>query len=725
MKYWLLTTEYPPFFGGGIGTYSAMTSAMLSERGHSVSVFINDVTVGDIKIENQTDKLRIIRFNPSRTNSSRFLGHVTNISYEFAHIVKHLIEKEGRPDVIESQEYLGIAYYLLQYKYLLYDWCKDLPVIVTMHSPSFLYMEYNHVPEFKYPNYWICEMERFCLQAADLLTSPSLFMLEELKKRFCLTNPNVAVIGNPFASREQPGDCVSVGSHKGEIVFYGKLTVQKGALHLLRYFKELWESGFSRTLHLIGGQDIVYHAEKRTMGDLMRKRYKKYIDHGLLKLEKKINPADLASRLASAEVVIIPSANDNLPYVVFEMMALGKIVLTSKQGGQSEVVEDGVDGFVFDHEEPQTFFDQLNRILNLTEKERTSICNNAIRKIQAQFDPGKIYSQKIERISGVVNERKPHRPFPLVRNFRIETDELEKGRFKKGLLSIVVTFYNSGVYIDDAISCLSEADYSQKEIIIVNDGSNDAYSLEKLAHYRKTPGIKVIDKKNKGLPDTRNKGSEVAEGEFLTFLDADDKIDPTYYSRAIDILRNYNDLYFVGCWTKYFEGSNHTWPTFNPEPPLILYHNLVNSGALVFKHHAVDAAGKNDQNMTFQGFEDYETVISALEKGYNGVVIPEILFHYRVRPDSMIRSISTVKKLSIAQYISDKHKQFYGTFAPEIFNLLNANGPGIYLDNPSLDHDLSDKIRFGGKFTGKIISLVKRNRLAKTIAYKIYRLLNK
>ena len=724
MKYWLLTTEYPPFFGGGIGTYSAITSVMLSERGHDVSVFINDATVSDIRVESRTDSLRIIRFNPSRTNSSRFLGHVTNISYEFAHIVKHFIETEGRPDLIESQEYLGIAYYLLQYKYLLYDWCKDVPMVITMHSPSFLYMEYNHVPEFKYPNYWICEMERYCMQAADLLISPSRFMLDELKTRFQLMNKDVAVIPNPFFAKDSSGHQAR-SAHNGEIVFYGKLSVQKGALHLLNYFKELWDDGFPRTLHLIGGQDIVYHAEKRTMGDVIRKRFKTYIDKGLLKLEKKIEPRDIPGRLENAEVVIIPSANDNLPYVVLEMMALGKIVLISKQGGQHEVVEDGIDGFVFDHEQPETFALQLNRILNLSAQDRTSVSNNAIKKITSRYDARIIYPQKMERLTELLKRPRPNCGFPLIRNHR--TAEVLPTRVisKPDLLSIVVTFYNSGLYIDEAIACLRQIDYPHKEIIIVNDGSSEAGSLQKLAQYRKAPGIKVVDKKNRGLPDTRNKGSEVAEGEFLTFLDADDKIDPKYYSRAIKVLQHYDDLHFVGCWTKYFEGSEHTWPTFNPEPPLILYHNLVNSGALIFRREAFFDAGKNDEHMTFQGFEDYDTVISAVEKGLNGVVIPEKLFYYRVRPNSMIRSISTVKKLSIAQYISNKHKEFYGKFAAEIFNLSNANGPGIYLDNPSLDHDLSDKIRFGGRFTGKIISLVKRNRVARTIAYKIYRLLNR
>jgi len=724
LNYWLLTTEYPPFFGGGIGTYCAITSVMMAEAGHEVSVFVNDPSVNDFRIEEKSNSLRIIRFNPSRTDSFRFLGHVTNIGYEFAYIVKHFIEKEGKPDVIESQEYLGIAYYLLQFKYQLYDWCKDIPVIITMHSPSFLYMEYNHVPEYKYPNYWICEMERFCLQAADLLISPSQFMLEELRKRFLLRNSNVVVIPNPFYKRKNDDEHADLDSHEGQIVFYGKLTVQKGALYLMKYFKELWDGGFSRSLYLIGGQDIVYHAEKKTMGDFIRKEYKKYIDGGLLKLEKKIQPGNIGQRLSKAEVVIIPSANDNLPYVVFEMMALGKIVLVSRQGGHREVVDDGINGFIFDHDHPETFAKQLNRILNLDKKERDLISVNAMQKVLSLYSPKKIYARKMERINHLLEKTNPKEEFPMIRSERCKISNRE-GSFKRGLLSIVVTFYNSGVYIDEAISALENADYGEKEIIIVNDGSNDAFSLAKLDEYRNEKGIRVVDKPNKGLPDTRNKGAEIAEGEFLTFLDADDKIDRTYYSKAIRVLNHYANLHFVGCWTKYFEGSKNVWPTFNPEPPLILYHNLVNSAALIFRRDAFLAAGKNDLGFTFKSLEDYDTVISAVEKGYNGIVIPEILFYYRVRPDSMIRGISTTKKLSIAQQISEKHKDFYGTFASEIFNLSNANGPGIFLDNPSLDYDLSDKIRLGGKLTGRIISVVKRNRVAKTIAYKIYRLLNK
>lgn len=91
----------------------------------------------------------------------------------------------------------------------------------------------------------------------------------------------------------------------------------------------------------------------------------------------------------------------------------------------------------------------------------------------------------------------------------------------------------------------------------------------------------------------------------------------------------------------------------------------------------------------------------------------------------MIREVSRAKKLVLNQQISNKHKQFYATFAADIFNLLNANGPGIALDNPSLDYHLTDKMPFKGIASQKLIKLIKRNRHAKTVAYKLYRILKK
>jgi glycosyltransferase involved in cell wall biosynthesis len=723
VKYWLLTTEYPPFFGGGISTYCYNTARMFAARGHEVTVFVNDAAVSKTEITGDQG-VRVVRFSTSRSGASAFLGHVTNISYEFAFVIKEFIEKEGKPALIEAQEYLGIAYYLLQFKYLQYDWCAGVPVVITMHSPSFLYMEYNHVPMYRYPNYWICEMERFCLQAADFLISPSQFMLTELGKRFELHNSRIAIIPNPVSAKEMKIGQAG-GAVQDEIVFYGKLTVQKGAFKLLNYFQQLWDEGFERPLYLLGGQDIVYHPEGKTMGDIIRKRYKTYIEKGLLRLEDRIPPAKIGERLARAEVVIIPSANDNLPYVVFEMMALGKILLVSKQGGQSEVIGEGSEGLIFDHEAPQTFFSQLKKVLALPATERERISQNAIRKVEDVYGFEAVYQRKIATFNELLQQEHKPKEFPFIRKIGFRPGHAEPSGSVAGLLSIVVPYYNMGEFIDETMASLGEVAFDPVEIVVVNDGSTDEDSLRKLDGLRSRKGVRVIDTPNRGLAHARNHGAREARGEFLAFLDADDKVDPSYYPKALKVLKAFRNVHFVGAWTKYFGGSQKTWPTFNPEPPIILCHNIVNSSALVYKRSAFLEAGRNDPAMVFQGLEDYDSVISLVSRGYRGVVLPETLFHYRVRSRSMIRDISKSKKLFLYQHISKKNEEIYSTFAGEIFNLLNANGPGVALDNPTLDYHLGDRLPFGNKLSGRLIALIKKNRYLKLFAYKVYRLINR
>ncbi|WP_431211983.1 glycosyltransferase [Puia sp. P3] len=84
------------------------------------------------------------------------------------------------------------------------------------------------------------------------------------------------------------------------------------------------------------GEDIVYHPEMQTMGQLVEQRYGGYIKQGLLVLHGKIRPDQISESLRDAHVILVPSIVDNLPYVVMETMNLGKIVLASRQGASAK-----------------------------------------------------------------------------------------------------------------------------------------------------------------------------------------------------------------------------------------------------------------------------------------------------------------------------------------------------------------------------------------------------
>jgi len=685
---------------------------MLVDLKIAVTTFVPDDSVADYQITNTPEGNRIVRFNTNRSKTAEFLGYNARLSYEFAQIVQHIISIEGKPDIIEAQDYMGIGYYLLHYKYLLYPVVKDIPVIITLHSPAFLYLEYNRVPVYKFPDFHTCEMEKEAIKMADWLIAPTGFLIEAIEPYVSLTEKNKTVIRNPYYTTSSPA---KEGDHieRNKIMYYGKLSPQKGSFELLSYFKKMWDNGFAHPLHIVGGTDIVYHPEQLTMGQLVNRQYGKYISGGLLRLHGKIKPSAIESELHSAHVIIVPSIVDNLPYVVIEAMALGKVVLASVQGGQREMIDHGINGFLFDHTVAGDFEEKLNQVLSLPDEKIAAIGHAAKEKVQAMYSPQLVAEQKLQLLDRIINEKQTTTHFPF-----LYQNQFKPVKGKGSLLSVVIPYYNMGKYIVECVESVKASTWHDLEILVINDGSTDEESIVMLDRIAQIDGVKVLNKPNEGLAYTRNFGAQKATGDWLAFLDADDKVTPDYYEKAIRVLQQYDNVFFVGSFVQYFEETNRKWVTFTPQPPYALVHNPVNSSGLVYKKAAFLQAGLNDKTVDY-GLEDYESVVHLLSMGYNGIVLPEFLFHYRVRNDSMFRKVNREKLLYSYKYIAEKHSRYYATFATQINNLLNANGPGFLFDNPTFAVNVISSAENNSWLYLKIKALVKKNKTLKKIALRI------
>ena len=118
-------------------------------------------------------------------------------------------------------------------------------------------------------------------------------------------------------------------------------------------------------------------------------------------------------------------------------------------------------------------------------------------------------------------------------------------------ISIIIPIYNSEKYIERCLKSIMYQNYDNLEIILVNDGSKDK-SVEIMKKFQKLDNrIKIIDKKNTGVSDTRNRGLEIATGDYIMFMDSDDcleenainKIINIIYEKNVDIIKfNYNIL---------------------------------------------------------------------------------------------------------------------------------------------------------------------------------------
>ena len=685
---------------------------------NTITVFVQDDSVRDYEILSSGERVRVIRFNSNRDDLAASLGYTARLSYAFAEMARLIINLEGRPDVIEAQDYLGIAYYLLQFKHLLYKEFTGIPVVLTLHSPAFLYLEFNRVATFAFPDFWTCEMEKQAIRMADHLVSPTHFMAETVKA-YVAPGESVSVIRNPYAARSK----ASFAPQRNKLVYYGKLSPQKGSFELLAYFKELWDNQFPHPLYIIGGTDIVYHPEMETMGQLISKKYERYISAGQLILGNKIPPSSLESELKSAHVIILPSIVDNLPYVVIEAMALGKIVLASRQGGQREMITEGVDGYLFDHDLPGDLENKLKLALALSDEQIAEMGRAAQQKVQEYYSPELIGSLKLRLLEELKERVSQQKTFPFLHQENYDLPSSDTVTISSRL-SVVIPYYNMGSYISETVSSVKRSVYPDVEILIVDDGSTEPESIRMLEQMANLEGVTVYHKKNEGLADTRNFGAARASGEFLAFLDADDKVHPDYYKKAIQVLQEYGNVFFTGSWVSYFGDSARKWVTFTPAPPYILVHNPLNTSGLVYKRSAFLKGGLNDRKVDY-GLEDYESLVNMMVHGYNGVALPEFLFDYRIRRDSMFRKITREKLLYSYKYIAHKHSAYYAKFAAETVSLLNANGPGFLFDNPTFRVTVSSSPERHNLIMSYIRNFIKKNRVLKFAALKLIKYLNK
>lgn len=107
-------------------------------------------------------------------------------------------------------------------------------------------------------------------------------------------------------------------------------------------------------------------------------------------------------------------------------------------------------------------------------------------------------------------------------------------------ISIIVPIYKVEEYLEKCVKSIISQTYRNIEIILVDDGSPD--NCGKLADdlAKTDPRIKVIHKANGGLSSARNAGIDVAEGDYIGFVDSDDTIEPFMYEKLFLLLQKEN-----------------------------------------------------------------------------------------------------------------------------------------------------------------------------------------
>ena len=206
----------------------------------------------------------------------------------------------------------------------------------------------------------------------------------------------------------------------------------------------------------------------------------------------------------------------------------------------------------------------------------------------------------------------------------------------QGGLTVLLPLYNCSKYIEASVRSILNQDYSDFELLIIDDGSTDnsAETVSKIKDSR----IVFHKKSHTGLADTLNVGLNMSKGEWIARIDADDIAVRDRLELQTQFLYSNPDVDVISGHSVYFSGNGKVEFTVSPpsEDPLITemlnVHNPINHSAVTFRKDKIIAGGGYD--VTMKCFEDFELWLRLKDK-LKFYILPEYLAFTRIRNDSM------------------------------------------------------------------------------------------
>ncbi len=142
-------------------------------------------------------------------------------------------------------------------------------------------------------------------------------------------------------------------------------------------------------------------------------------------------------------------------------------------------------------------------------------------------------------------------------------------------ISVIIPCYNQAQYLKEAVTSVLAQSFNNWECLIINDGSRDATEKVALELCNTDKRIKYIRKENGGLSSARNSGLKEASGEYIQFLDADDKIDPRKFSTSLKVAGTADVI--ISSFTMFTSDTNAcAYPNFTLDKNKFTFQSILN-----------------------------------------------------------------------------------------------------------------------------------------------------
>lgn len=239
---------------------------------------------------------------------------------------------------------------------------------------------------------------------------------------------------------------------------------------------------------------------------------------------------------------------------------------------------------------------------------------------------------------------------------------------KQPFFSIIIPAYNANEFLPSTLESILSQEYPNFEIILINDGSTD--NTEDVCRYyaNSDKRISFISKRNEGVSIARNKGLDIAKGEYTLFVDADDILYPTALSTIHNSLKNINIDYFRYEYQTIDKKENPLYPNYEAKlrrkvsnqtldavnciTRIIRNEYFLWSG--VFRKEIIDKYHlRFMEGCTYN--EDTLFMIQYLTHSTTHIYIPKILYGYRKFDGAVTAHFTQTNFQNVKQVINSLH----------------------------------------------------------------------
>lgn len=533
----------------------------------------------------------------------------------------YLILKDSNYDVIHFPDFMGLGYYSIlasnQGHYF-----KNTQIVIHLHGPTIWHLRNNRTGLRNWDDAELQFLEKYCLENADYLISPSQYMLNwVLENCYEVKCPTLVIPHAPVPEVPEIDSHASQSPSKAKVMFVGRMEERKG-------FRE-----FLAAIPYLGDEiEIVFWGKEGELLDTtpmtLLNEVKKIVKNKIEIFTSKNHLETISYIKNKNPLIIVPSKTDNSPCVIHECLTLKSNFIWTDVGGISEMLCEEDRKTFTEVNEPKLFAKEIMRRLETPQLKRHS-----------------------KELLGAQEKW-------LDFHKALEGRALKKKKQKTPAVSVCIVTKDRPDYLKISLSSLVNQSYSNFEILVLDNGSSEACQKKNLSvvdTLNSAKNIQLFSSDDTGPCVGRNFLAEKSKNEYLVFFDDDNIANPNSLqimvdaalSTQSDVVTSSMDLFASQDDLSDISKIGVRWIPLGAAVTLAPFSNVFGDTHFLMKretYHRLEGFSPD-----IQIGEDWDLLWRSCKAGFKLTVVPDPLMHYRVHAENRSNLKNNLYRAEVTQ----------------------------------------------------------------------------